>query len=89
VLLHFLLSAWRDFPGRLDLASFLDARHAITLDAWRSQDELDRLATQIPRALSEFQPAAEILQHNGVSLAGGLDYDLTRDLLRNTFHAFD
>jgi SAM-dependent methyltransferase len=89
VLLHFLLSAWRDFPGRLDLASFLDPRHAITLDAWRSQDELDRLATHIPRALGALPAVAELLQHNGVPLAGGLDYDLTRDLLRKTFHAFD
>jgi SAM-dependent methyltransferase len=89
VLLHFLLSAWRNFPGRLDLASFLEEHHAMTLAAWRSQDELDRLATHIPRALGELPPAAEILQHNGVPLAGGLDYDLTRDLLRKTFHAFN
>ncbi|MDP2787487.1 MAG: class I SAM-dependent methyltransferase [Pseudomonadota bacterium] len=89
VLLHFLLSAWRDFPGHLDLASFLDARHADTLAAWRRQDALDQLVTQIPRALAALPEAAGILKHQAVPLMGGLDYDLTRDLLSKTFHAFD
>jgi SAM-dependent methyltransferase len=89
VLLHFLLSAWRDFPARPDLASFLDERHAATLEAWRHQDELDRLATQVPRALAVLPEAAGILEHRGVPLIGGLDYELTRDLLSKTFHSFD
>lgn len=89
VLLHFLFSAWRDFPGHLDPASFLDARHADTLEAWRRQDALDQLVTQISRALAAWPEAAGILEHQGVPLMGGLDYDLTRDLLSKTFHAFD
>jgi len=89
VLLHFLLSAWRDFPGRLDLASLLDERHAVTLEAWLRQDAMDRLVTRVPRALAALPEAAGILEHRGVPLMGGLDYDLTRDLLSKTFHAFD
>lgn len=89
VLLHFLLSAWREFPGRLDLASFLDERHAVTLEDWRRQDELDRLVTRIPRALAALPEVAGILNYKGVPLMGGQDYELTRNLLSKTFHAFD
>lgn len=89
VLLYILLSAWREFPGCLDLASFLDERHAVTLDAWRRQDELDQLVTQVPRALAALPEVAGILKYRGVPLMGGLDYELTRNLLSKTFHAFD
>lgn len=89
VLLYILLSAWREFPGRLDLASFLDEHHAVTLDAWRRQDELDQLVTQVPRALAALPEVAGILKYRGVPLMGGLDYELTRNLLSKTFHAFD
>ena len=89
VFLHTLVSAWRDFPSRLDLESFLYPRHVATLETWRRQDAMDQLATVIPRALSAFPAAAEILTYRGVPLTGGLDYNLTRDLLNKSFHAFD
>ncbi len=89
VLLHLLLSAWRDFPGRLDLSAFLDPRHALILETWRRQDEMDLLATRIPRDLAALPEVAAILRHADVPLMGGLDYDLTRELLSKTLHAFD
>lgn len=89
VLLHFLLSGWNDFAGCLDLASFLDERHATTLDAWRRQDEVDRLVTEVPRAFAALPVVNEFLQHRGVPLIGGIDYELTSNLLKKTFHVFD
>lgn len=89
VLLHALLSAWQVFPGHLDVDSFIEERHALALQAWRRQDTMDQLATHIPRDLAALPEVAGILSHRGVPLTGGLEYDLTRDLLDKTFHAFD
>jgi len=89
VLLHTLLSAWNDFPGRLELDSFLEPRHVSTLETWRRQDEMDQKATEIPRALGEFTAVKELFTYHGVPLAGGLEYDMTRELLSKSFRAFD
>ncbi len=89
VLMHFLLSAWQEFPGRLDLSAFLDATHAETLAAWQRQDALDRLATQTPRSLAQLPQVAAIFAHRDVPLIGGIEYELTRNLLQKTLHAFD
>jgi len=81
VFLHFLLSAWRDFPDRIDLAAFLDERHARTLLTWQYQDALDQVVSGTLRSLAERPEVAAIFNHHGISLAGGLEYDLTRELL--------
>lgn len=88
VLLHFLLSAWREFPGHLDAADFLAARHAQTLTEWRRQDAIDALASHAARGLAALPEAAGIFEHHGVPLAGSLDYDLTRAVVTPPFHAF-
>lgn len=81
VLLHFLLSAWRDWPDRLDLAAFLDPRHARTLLTWQHQDALDQVVSGTLHSLSRQPEVAAIFSHRGVPLMGGLEYELTRDLL--------
>lgn len=81
VLMHFLLSAWRDFPERLDFTGFLDERHARTLLTWQYQDALDQVASGVLHGMAALPEAAAVLSHRGVALAGGLEYDLTRDLI--------
>lgn len=81
VLLHFLLSAWRDFPGRIDLAAFLDDRHARTLLTWWHQDVLDQVVSGTLLGLAAAPEVAAIFSHHGIPLSGGLEYELTRELL--------
>ena len=81
VLMHFLLSAWCDFPGRLDLAALLDPDHARTLLSWQFQEVLDQVASGILYEVAEVPAASAILDYHGIPLAGGLEYDLTRELI--------
>jgi SAM-dependent methyltransferase len=81
VLMHFLLSAWRDFPGRLDIAAWLDPDHARTLLSWQFQEALDQVASGILHEVAEVPAASAILDYHGIPLTGGLEYDLTRELI--------
>ncbi|OYY95895.1 MAG: hypothetical protein B7Y41_01020 [Hydrogenophilales bacterium 28-61-23] len=81
VLMHFLLSAWRDFPGRLDPVEWLDQRHARALLTWRHQDALDQVASGTLHDLAALPELSTVLSHRGIPLAGGLEYDLTRELI--------
>lgn len=81
VLLHFLVSAWRDFPGRLNFAGILDPHHVLTLLSWQQQDAIDQIASGSLSDLAALPGVAEILSHHGIPLVGGLEYDLTRELI--------
>lgn len=81
VLLHFLVSAWQDFPGRLNFAEILDPRHARTLLTWQHQDAVDQIASGTLSDLAALPRVAEILSHHEIPLVGGLEYDLTRKLI--------
>ncbi|MDO9227517.1 MAG: class I SAM-dependent methyltransferase [Pseudomonadota bacterium] len=89
VLLYNLLSAWEAFPAHLDLASFLEPRHAEALQNWRKQAATDAATTRTLRDLAALPGLNGWLRHQEVPLAGGLEYDLTRAMLTRYFHAFD
>lgn len=84
-LLHFLLS---NFPGRIDLASFLDARHAETIAAWQQRYVFDLLTSRSLRRFIEEPAFMEAFTHKGVNLRAGLEYELTREMLTHYFKAF-
>lgn len=81
VLLHFLVSAWQDFPGRLNFAGILDPHHVRTLLSWQQQDAIDQIASGSLSDLAALPRVAEILSHHGIPLVGDLEYDLTRELI--------
>ncbi|MDP2835043.1 MAG: class I SAM-dependent methyltransferase [Pseudomonadota bacterium] len=89
VLLYNLLSAWEAFPAHLDLASFLEPRHAEALQNWREQAAIDAATTRTLRDLAALPGLNGWLRHQEVPLAGGLEYDLTRAMLTRYFHVFD
>ncbi len=85
VLLHFLLS---NYPGRVDWESFLAPHHAKTLAQWQQRYAWD---LYVPRTLQRFiedSGLAAALDYKGVNLRAGLEYELTKDMLREYFKAF-
>ena len=81
VLMHFLLTAWGDFPGRFNVLEWLDQHHARTLLTWQHQDAIDRVASGTLHDLAALPALSAVLNHRGIPLAGGLEYDLTRELI--------
>jgi len=86
-LLYLLWSGlWRCAPG-FDLAGFLDEPQRGRLHGWCQADMTDRVVTGVLRMLGDWPPLEGRLRHRGVPLWGALEYDLTRDMLRDYFQA--
>jgi ubiquinone/menaquinone biosynthesis C-methylase UbiE len=88
VLFYFLWSGFWDFPARLQLADFLDARHVEALEQWQRQWQLDQTTTHWLRAFIQAPEFADQFEWRGVNLRAGLEYELTRELLTDYFKAF-
>ena len=85
LLLHFLLS---NFPGRIDLASFLESRHAEVLADWQQRYVYDLLTRRSLRRFIESPVFAQPFSYKGVNLRAGLEYESTREMLSHYFKAF-
>ena len=85
VLLYRLLSAWNEFPGHLQLDSFLDPDLVVRMEAWRAQDAIDQVTTQTLRDMAALPTLSALLCHKGVPLVSSLEYDLTSSMLVQYF----
>lgn len=84
-LLHFLLS---NFPGRIDLGSFLDEHHAVALSDWQQRHVIDLLTSRSLRRFITEPGFNDVFQYKGVNLREGVEYELTREMLTHYFKAF-
>lgn len=87
VLFYFLWTAFWDHPAQLDLASFLEPRHAETLAQWQKQWRLDQATTALLRGFAAEPAFASTFAYHGVNLRPGLEYELTQDVLVHYFNA--
>lgn len=89
VVFFFLWTSFWKNPQILQLSSFLEERHARTIEMWWEQEQLDRKTSAIARSWFRQEEVASILNFRGVNLGAGMEYDLTRNLLEKYFHAFE
>lgn len=89
VVFFFLWTSFWKNPQILQLSSFLEERHARTIEMWWEQEQLDRKTSAIARGWFRQEEVASILNFRGVNLGAGMEYDLTRNLLEKYFHAFE
>jgi ubiquinone/menaquinone biosynthesis C-methylase UbiE len=89
VMAWFLWSAFWDYADNIDLASFVGEPHLGILRRWHQEWLKDALTTHLLRAMSADPDINPLLTYRGVPLAGGLEYELTREVLTDYFHSFD
>jgi 2-polyprenyl-3-methyl-5-hydroxy-6-metoxy-1,4-benzoquinol methylase len=88
VVFFFLWTSFWKNPQILRFSSFLEERHARTIEMWWEQEKLDRKTSAIAQGWFRQEEVANILNFRGVNLGAGMEYDLTRNLLEKYFHAF-
>lgn len=88
VLFYLLWSCFWDFPDSLALEDFLDGRHLETLKLWHRHWQMDQATTSALRAFRDAPEFTGRFEYAGVDLRGGLEYELTREVLTSYFQAF-
>lgn len=88
VMAYSLWSAFWDYPGLFDLASFLEERHLVTLERWHEEWQMDALTTHLLRAMAEEPNFKSLFTYRDVPLGNAFEYDLTREVLTHYFEAF-
>jgi hypothetical protein len=88
VLFHLLWSCFWDHPDSLTLEDFLEPRHLEAMNLWRRHWQMDQATTSALRAFRDAPEFAGRLEYADIDLRGGLEYELTREVLTEYFRAF-
>lgn len=88
VMAYFLWSAFWDYPGTIDLASFLSPAHLVVLERWHEEWQMDALTTLLLRAMAGEPNFQALFTYRDVPLGNAFEYDLTREVLTHYFEAF-
>jgi len=77
-----LLSAGLVAGMQVDLADWLEPRHAPVFDRWILAFELDQQIYRLASTWYQAQPYADLLEYQGVPLGPGLEYETLQALMR-------
>jgi 2-polyprenyl-3-methyl-5-hydroxy-6-metoxy-1,4-benzoquinol methylase len=82
VLFYFLATSMFNSPDALDMPFFLEDRHVRKFRRWLEAEKLDWNLLQVLGAWHGQKEVAEALSFQGVPLGVGLEYEITRDVLK-------
>lgn len=85
---HLWTTFW-ERPEVVRLGSLVEERHQRVLETWLMRDRVDQSAFSFASHWPEVPEFAQLLTHNNVNFDDVMTYELTRTILRDSFHVFN